>query len=90
MIIFWDHPDFIPPRGYFLTVFSLGIMATVNSTSFMVSRATAGTHKIEIQPLSRHFPGVTVTHMAKIRGESKPEKNLPKAMCIDHYSHLEV
>lgn len=67
--ISWDPPVFVPPRGYNFRSDSLEIDVNISATSFNFSTMTPGYSTVKIQPLSYHYPGVTVTHTFLLQGE---------------------
>lgn len=69
VVISWNPPLFIPPRGYHLSLASVGIDMTLNSSSIRVPRLATGNHTVEVKPLSHHYASVTMKYNFMLKGE---------------------
>lgn len=71
MVITWDPPRHLPPRGYWVKVPSQEIDTNVINTTYITSIATGvGRYDVEVWPLSRHFVPIVVGHVMTLKGET--------------------
>ena len=67
VLVTWTAPSPVPPRGYRVTVASANYIDT-SGTSHTLTISQPGVHTIQVQSLSRHYPGEVVSVEVTVRG----------------------